>query len=62
MLLSQHAEVDLAAVERKKKLLKLVFEEGDIEGAISTLERRDRLEKAILVLLKRQLTGYFNAF
>lgn len=26
------------------------------------LDRKDRLEKAVLLLLKRQPTGYFNAF
>ena len=62
MLLGQHADIDLAQVERKKELLKLVFEEFDIEGALDMLDRRDRLEKTLLVILKRQPTGYYNAF
>lgn len=62
LLLGQHPEIDLGQVERKKQLLKLVFEDFDIEGALDMLDRRDRLEKAVLVLLKRQPTGYYNAF
>ena len=62
MILGQHAEIDQKAVERKKKLLKLVFEDYDIEEAIQSLDRRDRLEKAVLLMLKRQLNGYYNAF
>ena len=48
--------------EKKQKLLKLVFEEGDIESAVDMCDRRDRLERAILQILKRQLNGYYNAF
>lgn len=47
---------------KKKKLLELVFEEQNIEEALEMLDRRDRLEKAVLLLLKRQPTGYFGAF
>ena len=43
-------------------MLELVFEEGDIEEALHTLDRRDRLEKAVLLLLKKQSHGYFNAY
>ena len=40
----------------------MVFEEFDFEEALASLDRRDRLEKAILLMLKRQPTGYYNAF
>ena len=43
-------------------MLELVFEEGDIEEALHSLDRRDRLEKAVLLLLKKQPHGYFNAY
>lgn len=61
-ILGQHAEIDLSQIARKKRLLQLVFEEQDIEEALGMLDRKDRLEKAVLLLLKRQPTGYFNAF
>ena len=38
-----------------------MFEDQDIEEALSVLDRRDRLEKAVLLLLKRQPNGYYNA-
>lgn len=40
----------------------LVFQKGDIESAIDLLDKRDRLEKAILIFLKRQPYSYYNAF
>lgn len=61
-ILGQHAEIDLSQVAKKKRLLELVFEEQNIEEALELLDRRDRLEKAVLLLLKRQPTGYFGAF
>ena len=63
MLLTQHADIaDSYEIERKKKIRDLVFEKQDIEGALALLERKDRLEKTVLCLLKRQPTGYYNAF
>ena len=62
MILGQHAEIDQKAVERKKNLLKLVFQDFDIEEALQSLDRRDRLEKAVLLKLKRGPTDYYNAF
>ena len=61
-ILGQHPEIDQNAAEKKQELLKLVFTEFDMEGALQMLDRRDRLEKAILLQLKRQPTGYYNAF
>jgi len=49
MILSQHAEIDSTAAAQKQELIKLVFEEQNIEEAIQRLERRDRLEKAVLI-------------
>jgi len=34
MILGQHAEIDPNQVQRKKRLLELVFEEHDIEEAL----------------------------
>ena len=62
MLLSQHPEVDREAGLRKQQIVDLVFQKGDIESAIDLLDRRDRLEKAILIFLKRQPYSYYNAF
>lgn len=62
MILGQHAEIDVNQVDRKKRLLQLVFDEQDIEGALQMLDRRDRLEKAVLILLKRNPNSYYNAY
>ena len=61
-ILGQHPEIDQQAAIRKKALLKQVFEDFDIEEAIQLLDRRDRLEKAVLMMLKKQPVGYYNAF
>lgn len=42
-------------------MCKLVFEDQNIEGAIALLDRRDRIEKALLQILNRQPNGYYNA-
>ena len=52
-ILGQHPEIDQNCAEKKQELLKLVFTEFDIEGALQMLDRRDRLEKAVLLQLKR---------
>lgn len=38
---------------RKKKILVKVFEKQDIDGAIVLLDRKDRLEKSILLNLRK---------
>lgn len=43
-------------------MLKYVFEDGNIEEAIKLLEKRDRLEKTVLMTLKRSPAAYYNAF
>jgi len=62
MLLEQHPEIDDEQRQRKEMICHSVFVEGDIEGALDLLDRRDRLEKSILMVLKRQPNGYYNAF
>jgi hypothetical protein len=39
-----------------------VFEENGAAKALDRLERRDRLEKAILIVLRKTPNGYYNAF
>lgn len=62
MLLDQHPAHDGEAGERKAKILKKVFEQGDIDGALNLLDRRDRAEKTLLLALRKQPHGYYNAF
>ena len=62
MLLGQYPEIDEEMKARKKKILARVFEKQDIDGAIILLDRKDRLEKSILLNLRKTLNGYLNAF
>ena len=53
-------------------MLKYVFEEGNVNAALDLIEKRDvlnsfliqaqRLEKTVLLTLKRQPAAYYNAF
>jgi tRNA pseudouridine13 synthase len=43
-------------------MTKLVFEEANIGQAMSLLERKDRLEKSILMVLRKSAINYYNAF
>lgn len=62
MLLGQYPEENSDAKERKTKILKYTFEETNPEAALILLEKRDRLEKAILLSLRKYPNGYYNAF
>lgn len=62
MLLSQHPETDEDAKLRKAKIVNKVFELKEIESAILMLDRKDRLEKQLLLTLRKHTNGYFNAF
>ena len=62
MLLGQYPEVDEEMASRKKKLLKKVFEQMDYDTALQMLDRRDRIEKVILLALRKHPNGYYNAF
>lgn len=62
MLLQTHPEGDDDARDRKNKIVKKVFELKDIDGAMVILDRRDRLEKSILLNLRKHTNGYLNAF
>ena len=48
--------------ERKDKICELAIEEGKVDEALRLLERRDRIERAILEGLKKHKNGYYNAF
>jgi tRNA(Glu) U13 pseudouridine synthase TruD len=41
LILSQHPDGDDYQADRKKQMIKYVFEEGNIEDAIKLLEKRD---------------------
>lgn len=43
-------------------MIKYVFEDGCVFDALQLIEKRDRLEKCILLALKRQPAAYYNAF
>lgn len=62
MILQQSPDIDPELIERKKKLVDLVFVKFDMEEALAMLDRRDRIEKAILFVLKKCYTQYYNAF
>jgi len=55
---------------RKQKMLNFVFEKGDVDGAIDICDKKDvrgtvdgqRLEKSLLVVLKKTPAAYYNAF
>lgn len=48
--------------ERKQKIMSKVFDHQDIDGAIVLLDRRDRQEKSILLNLRKNVNGWYNAF
>ena len=61
-ILGQYPEVDEEKKTFKDKLLKKVFEQDDVDGALVMLDRRDRLEKQILLTLRKYPYQYYNAF
>jgi tRNA(Glu) U13 pseudouridine synthase TruD len=42
-------------------MVQLAIEEGDTSGALELLDKRDRLEKCVLLELKKHPNGYQNA-
>ena len=60
--MGQYPEVDEEKKTFKDKLLKKVFEQDDVDGALVMLDRRDRLEKQILLTLRKYPYQYYNAF
>ena len=46
----------------KEKILKKIFEQNDVDWAIVLLDRRDRLEKSILLNFRKFPYSYYNAF
>lgn len=48
--------------DRKEKMMKLVFEDENLDEAMDLVESRDRLEKVIIQTLKQHKNGYNNAF
>jgi TruD family tRNA pseudouridine synthase len=62
MLLQQSPDIDQEKIAKKNKIVDLVFNYYDIEEALSMLDRRDRLERAILQVLKKGHNQYYNAF
>lgn len=61
-ILGQYPEVDDDKKALKEKILKKLFEQDDVDGAIVLLDRRDRLEKSILLNLRKFPYSYYNAF
>ena len=62
LILSQHPDGDELQASRKSKMIKYVFEDGCVSDALQLIEKRDRLEKCVLLALKRQPAAYYNAF
>ena len=62
MLLQQSPDIDQEKIAKKNKIVDLVFNYYDIEEALSMLDRRYRLERAILQVLKKGHNQYYNAF
>lgn len=62
LILVQHADTDESMAERKEKIIDLVFEKFNIDEALTLLDRRDRLEKSLLCVLRTQPNSYYNAF
>lgn len=48
--------------ERKATILEYVFDKFEIDAAMELLDRRDRLEKSLLCILRKAPNGYYNAF
>ena len=61
MIISQYPRTG-EGKERKDKLTKLVFVDGDLNAAYEMLEPRDRLEKVVIQSLQYRKNGYQNAF
>ena len=61
-LLGQHPDLDMECKARKQQILNKVFGQYDIESALILLDRRDRQEKSILLNLRKNLNGWYNAF
>ena len=61
MLLQQSPDIDQEKIAKKNKIVDLVFNYYDIEEALSMLDRRYRLERAILQVLKKGHNQYYNA-
>jgi len=72
MILAQYVEFIPDSKPKKQHICNLVFDpeaEGNpeqmvfnIQRALDTLDKRDRLERIILVALLSSPNGYFNAF
>lgn len=64
MMLGAHPEIDDEARERKQKIMNKVFGGAqDIDGAIMHLDaRKERMEKSILLNLRKNTNGFYNAF
>lgn len=73
LILIQHADYDPDDAKRKEKMCSLVFPEKDendtkedvqarIGKAIEMLDRRDRLEKTVLLALKNSPNDYYSCF
>lgn len=48
MLLQQSPDIDQELIDKKKRLVDLVFKQYDMETAMDLLDRRDRIERALL--------------
>jgi tRNA pseudouridine13 synthase len=62
MLIQQSPDIDQELIAKKAKLVDLVFVKFDMEAAFDLLDRRDRIERALLSVLKKCYTQYYNAF
>ncbi len=60
--MGQYLEVDNDKKALKEKILKKLFEQDDVDGAIVLLDSGDRLEKSILLNLRKFPYSYYNAF
>lgn len=61
-ILGQYSEVDEEKKFLKEKILKKIYGQDDVGGAIVQFDRRDRLEKTILRNLRKFPYSYYNVF
>ena len=62
LILSQHSGMDESMAERKALILEYVFDKFECDAAMELLDRRDRLEKSLLCVLRKAPNAYYNAF
>lgn len=70
LILVQHPDLEPEDKERKHRLTELIFGESHepkdfqerVQKALQLLDRRDRLEKTVLLSLKNSPNDYYNAF